>query len=242
MKSVQKEISKYSSLKKQKFIHPKSSPLQNLGRNPSPFKFYTNVLVYNFDPKELYPSLNIEYECIYCGSKKVICKGKRFRPAFSGSKIDWILYDRLQCNSACCKGGKGRNRIFGTIDPMFINKIPHPVADDFSYLFPNRGPGIKLDMVKILSLFTDKHVLFSAFAKAVNDLQWEHYYRNNNAYYHILNDWLRAWPPVSDYNNNVPLCSFGYNGSPILPYSAFGESGYHHRIPMTKNHAETLFS
>ena len=143
LKSVQKEISKSSFLKKQKFIHPKSSPLQNLGRNPSPFKFYTNVLVYNFDPKELYPSLNIEYECIYCGSNQVICKGKRFRPAFSGSKIDWILYDRLQCNSGCCKGGKGRNRIFGTIDPMFINKLPHLVASDFDYLFPNIGPSIK---------------------------------------------------------------------------------------------------
>lgn len=173
LKSVQKEISKCSSLKK-KIHHPKSSPLQNLGRNPSPFKFYTNVLVYNFDPKDVYPSLNIEYECIYCGSKKVIYKGKRFRPAFSGSKIDWILYDRLQCHSACYKGGKGRNSIFGTIDPMFINKLHHPVADDFDYLFPNRGPGIKLDMVKMLFLFTDKHVLFGAFTKALNYLQWEH--------------------------------------------------------------------
>ena len=144
--------------------------------------------MYNFDPKEQYKSLKIEYKCIYCGCSKVSCKGKRFRPAFSGSKIDWIMYDRLQCNADDCKGGIGRNRIFGTIDPLFINQLPYPVSDDFDYLFPNRGPGIKLDMVKTLSIFTDQHVLFSAFAKSVNNLQWENYYKRCNAYYFLVDN------------------------------------------------------
>ena len=127
------------------------------------------------------------------------------------------------------------NNPIGTFAPAIPPSVYH-VMPSVIELAQN-----KIDMVKMLSLFTDKHVLFGAFAKTVNDLQWEHYYRNNNAYYHILDDWLRAWPPVAEYNNNAPLCSFGYNGSPILPYSAFGESGYHHGIQMTKNHAKTLF-
>ena len=241
LEEVKRQVTKFPNLKKQKYIYPKNTSICNLGSKPSPFKFYTDVLVYNFDPKHLYPTLNIKYQCIHCGCTDLFFKGKRFRPAYSGSKIDWIMYDRYQCKSESCKGGKGRNRVFGTIDPMFMKLLPYPISDNFNYLFPNRGPGINVDMVKTLSIFTDKHVLFSAFAKCVNNLQWEYYYKKTNAYCYLLDHWLGAWPSVDGYNNNVPLLAQGYDGSAIIPYSAFGESGYHHGITMTENYARSIF-
>ena len=45
---------------------------------------------------------------------------------------------------------------------MFLEQLPKPISDNFKYIFPSRGPGIDIDMVKSLSIFTDKHVLFHA--------------------------------------------------------------------------------
>ena len=117
-----------------------------------------------------------------------------------------------------------------------------PISDNFKYIFPHKGPGIDIDMVKSLSMFTDKHVLFSAFAKCVNDLQWQYYYQQSNAYYTLLDMWLEEWTHIKK-TENVPSCPLscnGYQGECFEPYSAFGEIGYHNGILMTEEYARNI--
>lgn len=190
LNNMKKNILKCSILKEQQIISPKSSPISYLAGNPSPNKFYQNVLIYNYDPKSQYKGFGIEYKCIHCNGTNLRYLGKRYRPAFSGGSIHWIFYDRYQCESNCCTGGHGKNRCFGTIDSKFVKQLPSPISCDFKYVFPPSGPGIELDMVRSMSMFTDKHVLFSAFANCVNDLQWQRYYKQCNSYYYLLNEWI----------------------------------------------------
>ena len=75
MYNVQKQFKKQPQLRQQKYYYPKN-PIRNLGSKPTPFNFYTDVLVCNFDPKNMYPNLGIEYQCIHCGSKDLIFLGK----------------------------------------------------------------------------------------------------------------------------------------------------------------------
>ena len=125
------------------------------------------------------------------------------------------MYDKLQCKATNCKGGKGKTRTFNTINREFIKQLPYPVSDDFNYIFPIKGPGIHIDMIKTFSIFTDKHVLFSAFANAINNLQWENYYKRSNAYYYLLDKWIKYWPSVDEYNkqniDHVPFQTLDYD-------------------------------
>ena len=225
-------------------IVPTNSPLQSLGSFPNANLFYKNVIIYNFNPKKKCLDLfGHRYQCIYCASTNLKLIEKRYRPAFCGSKIHWILYDRFQCLNSNCTGGCEKNRCFGTIDSMFLEQLPKPISDNFKYIFPSRGPGIDIDMVKSLSIFTDKHVLFSAFANCVNDLQCQYYYEQSNAYYTVLDQWLEKWSHINK-NENVtifPIGSNGYNGDCFEPYSAFGEVGYHNGIKMTRQYARNIF-
>ena len=111
-------------------------------------------------------------KCIYCGGTKLQTWGKQYQPAFCGSKIHWILYDRVKCENKDCKRTSTDGITFTTIDSRFLKVLPNYISSNFKYIFPKRGPGIHTDMVKALSCFTDKHVLFGAFADYVNNLQW----------------------------------------------------------------------
>ena len=101
-------------------------------------------------------------------------------------------------------------------------------------------------MVKALSCFTDKHVLFGAFADYVNNLQWENYYEQSNLYYALLNKWIENWDTSGEITDSgqvkkYPLGYAKYNGQPFHPYSAFGEEGYHHGLLMTTAYAKNIF-
>ena len=56
LENVKKQFKKQPQLKQQKYFYPKNS-IKNLGSKPTPFNFYTYVLVYDFDPKNMYPHL-----------------------------------------------------------------------------------------------------------------------------------------------------------------------------------------
>ena len=92
-------------------------------------------------------------------------------------------------------------------------------------------------------MYTDKHVLFSAFTKCVNDLQWQYYYEQCNAYYYLINKWLDRFDIIDDRKplNKFPIGCDGYKGDSVEPYSAFGEVGYHNGILMTENLARNIF-
>ena len=62
-----------------------------------------------------------------------------------------------------------------------------------------------------------------------------------NQYYHLLNQWLDAWPSVDNYTGVPPLHASNYNGSPLVPYSAFGSAGFHNGIVMTPKLAKAIF-
>ena len=165
---------------------------------------------------------------------------KKYRPAFCGSKIHWILFDKYVCtNTECSCNGK----TFSTIESEFIKQLPTPILDTFKYLFPAKVLCIHTDFVKSLSHFTDKHVLFTAFANSINDLQRQHYYEQNNTYYTLLDKWLDEWSGINneDYTEIDPLALEKYNGDHFEPYSAFGEPGYHNGIWMTNQYAKNIF-
>ena len=135
---------------------------------------------------------------------------------------------------------------FTTIDSRFLKVLPNYISSNFKYIFPRRGPGIHTDMVKALSCFTDKHVLFGAFADYVNNLQWENYYEQSNLYYAMLNKWIEKWDTFGEITDSghvqkFPLGYTKYNGQPFHPYSAFGEEGYHHGLLMTTAYAKNIF-
>ena len=224
---------------------PESSPMSaGLGNKPAPNAFYENVKVRNWNVKAQYAGLQIEYCCISCGEKNLKLLGTRYRPAFGWSTIEWVVYERFSCQNNACKGGKknkGRHCCFSTIDPAFIAQLPTVVARDFEYVFPASGPGVLLEMASSFLHFTDQHVLFSAFANTVNSMHREHYYKCMNQYYHLLNQWLDVWPRLDSYKGVPPLHANNYKGTPMVPYSAFGRTGYHNGIVMTPKFAKTIF-
>lgn len=201
LKNIMKKIKNCNILKEQQSIISTNSPITHLRGSPTPDKFYQNVVIYNYDPKSQYKGFELKYKCIECGGSELKKLAKRYRPAFSGGVIHWILYDRFKCISGACDGGRGKHRCFGTIDTKFIKQLPSPIATNFKYLFPPSGPGIELDMVRSMSIFTDKHVLFSAFANCINDLQWQNYYKQCNTYYYLLKQWLEIWTTVENKND-----------------------------------------
>ena len=70
--NMKKKILKCSILKEQQIISPKSSPISYLAGNPTPNKFYQNVLIYNYDPKSQYKGFGVEYKCIHCNGLSLI--------------------------------------------------------------------------------------------------------------------------------------------------------------------------
>ena len=44
---------------------------------------------------------------------------------------------------------------------------------------------------------------------------------------------------MTDFNGRPPLHATKYDGRPMVPYSAFGESGHHNGIMMTEGLAKT---
>ena len=241
--SIQKEMTKGPMKKRWSF--PESSPMSaGLGSRPAPNAFYENVQVRNWNVKAQYPGLKIEYCCVSCGDKNLKSLGTRYRPAFGWSTIEWVIYERFSCQNSTCKGGKKnktKHCCFSTIDPHFIAQLPTVVARDFEYVFPASGPGVLLEMATMFLHFTDQHILFSAFANAVNSMHREQYYKVMNQYYHLLNQWLDAWPRLDIYKGVPPLHANNYKGTPMVPYSAFGRTGYHNGIVMTQKLAKTIF-
>ena len=241
--SIQKEMTKGPMKKRWSF--PESSPMSaGLGDRPAPNAFYKNVQVRNWNVKAQYPGLKIEYCCISCGDKNLKSLGTRYRPAFGWSTIEWVIYERFSCQNSTCKGGKKnktKHCCFSTIDPHFIAQLPTVVARDFEYVFPASGPGVLLEMATMFLHFTDQHILFSAFANAVNSMHREQYYKVMNQYYHLLNQWLDAWPRLDIYKGVPPLHANNYKGTPMVPYSAFGRTGYHNGIVMTQKLAKAIF-
>ena len=145
----------------------------------------------------------------------------------------------MKCENKNCKRKSTDGSTFSTIDSRFLKLLPNCISSNFKYIFPKRGPGIHTDMVKSLSCFTDKHVLFGAFSDYVNNLQWEYYYEQSNTYYFFLNKWIERWQQFGEMDNlgkikKFPLGYNNYNGQVFEPYSAFGEEGYHHGLLVTK--------
>jgi hypothetical protein len=154
------------------------------------------------------------------------------------------MYERFSCQNSACKGvkkNKSRHCCFSTLDPCFIAQLPTVVARDFEYVFLASGPGLLLEMATMFLHFNDQHVLFSAFANAVNSMHREHYYKSINQYYHLLNQWLDGWPSLDTYNGVPPLHASNYKGMPMVPYSAFGRAGYHNGIVMTQKFVKAIF-
>jgi hypothetical protein len=108
-------------------------------------------------------------------------------------------------------------------------------------MLPASGPGLLLEVATMFLHFTDQHILFSAFANALNSMHPKHYYKNMNQYYHLLYQWLDAWPSVEDTYKGFPLLHPNYyKGTPIAPDSAFGSAGYHNGIVMTQKFVKAI--
>lgn len=247
MEDIKKKTLEDDVLKQQKIILPtmvKASrycvPLARGLSNPTPEIFCRDVTVRNWNPMTQYPGIIIEYGCPYCGEKNLRKKGWRWRPAFAMGDIQMVLHERFQCQNHECKGN-GRGKYFTTIDNAFISKLPTAIAAEFEFIFPARGPGILLDMIRQMSINTDKHVLFGAFAKQVNQLQWQRYYRQSNQYYDLLDNWLGQWPALEEFDGSPPLHALYYDGRPIEPYPAFGSPGYHNGILLNEEMVKEFF-
>ena len=232
------EIRKNASWRRRKYFHRTlESPLAcGLGTNPSPDKFYLPDMVRIWWPKEQFHGVEFVYKCPECRNDSVVQNAITWRPAFEQNEIRWIYCHRLECTNKNCKKGT-----FSSTDPSFISTLPTCIADSFEYVFPPQGPGVSRAMLRQLSLQLDNHVLFGAWAREVNDMMWESYYRKCNQYYELLNDWLEKWPSVTGYNGRPPLHTKKYDGRPMVPYSAFGEPGHHNGIMMTEALAKSLF-
>lgn len=229
------KIRKNENLQMQKYIIPrKSSPLASgLGSKPIPDEFYKPDLIINWDPIIQYPFFAVKYKCPKCKEQSMEKKGPCWRPALNWGDVHWIRCHRVSCTKC--------SATFMSTDSEIMESLPSAIVDDFGYVFPRRGPGVIIDMIRDLSLQTSNHILFGAWAKHVNDLIWQRYFRRKNQYMQLLKSWLDDWPSLATYDGVCPLHAWGYDGSPMAPYSAFGEPGHHNGILMTKNLARQLF-
>lgn len=80
------------------------------------------------------------YTCIYCGCTKLKPIERRYRSAFCGRNIHWVLYDRYMCLNQNCIGGCEKYQCFGSIDRRFLEQLQKFISYNFKYMSPSKGP------------------------------------------------------------------------------------------------------
>ena len=68
-----------------------------------------------------------------------------------------MKYNNRNCKGICNESGCC-NKTFTTIDSCFISMLPTAICNEFDFIFPTKGPGFHLDMIRNLSFHSDKHI------------------------------------------------------------------------------------
>jgi 3'-5' exonuclease len=216
----------------QKWIPPQADALSiGLGNRPVADRWYLGrIWVYVWMPLRQYGQhVDKLHPCAFCGECNTHSKGLYWRPMFFHHMIVFVLHQRFQCkNPHCCGSTKGKRQSFASIDPRALSKLPTRVAERFEFVTTPGGPGIHRSMMYMFVNLACKSILFGSFADMVNELFAIDYSMECASYYGELKEW-------------DPRSVMGHDGSPIQPYSAFGQVGEHNGMRLTTGLLKSLF-
>ena len=154
-----------------------------------------------------------DYTCIHCNEKgNLESNGCYWRPQHYFDREVWLLHRRLVCKK---KNGCGCGRTFAEFHPKFMEQLPSAVVESFPFMVTASGIGMHRAMMFQFLFLATKGVLFSTYAKSINEMKMARYWTTHGVYLDLLADTVVAKTKLKTMDDFTPR--------PFPPYKSVGE-------------------